>query len=211
MNLFVGLFANKGSCATPRRGQRAEERFTTDQLTSTLGEIIDLSGSGLRVRRNDTKGIDIGKVFPVTIKSSQCQITLKSRVIRIKRTGFRQVEIGLAFVEIKPGLRNALHHLARFGFIPNLRTTAAEPSDAKSSAKPALPDFYGLLQVSPHATDAEIRAAYHQAARRYHPDADRSANRVVMFEAITRAYRVLRDPQQRRDYDDRRKNATKAA
>ena len=32
-------------------------------------------------------------------------------------------------------------------------------------------DHYALLGVTSHATTAQIRAAYHDAARRYHPDA----------------------------------------
>ncbi len=208
------LVGKPGAVADARRGKRAEERFSTDLLTSTLGEVVDLSGSGARVRCTGRPDISVGQVLPVTIKSNQCQVTLKSRVVRVQRAGFRTVEIGITFIEIKPGLRAALHHLARFGFIPNLRGGADDSGAAGADSKrhrSALPDYYGLLRIAPVATEDQIRAAYHDAARRYHPDANRSADRVLMFQAVSEAYRILRDPQKRADYDARRAKAATAA
>jgi hypothetical protein len=201
----VGWFGLKGSSAAGRRGKRREERFHTDLLTSTLGDVVDLSGTGVRVRKTGRPGVVVGQVMPVTLRSDQCHVTLKSRVVRIKRNGLRECEIGLAFVEIRPGLRNALHHLARFGFIPNLdKRGGGEHVQPEKKHKSAIPDYYGLLKISPTATDDQVRVAYHEAARRYHPDANRSADRVFMFEAVSEAYRILRDPHKRREYDQRR-------
>ena len=200
----MGWFGFKGRSVGTRRGKRREERFHTDLLTSTLGDVVDLSGTGVRVRRNGRPGVTVGQVMPVTLKSDQCHVTLKSRVVRIKRNGLRECEIGLAFVEIRPGLRNALHNLARFGFIPNLGGGASQEPLPDKKHKSAIPDYYGLLKISPNATDEQIRVAYHEAARRYHPDANRSADRVFMFEAVSEAYRILRDPHKRREYDQRR-------
>jgi DnaJ-domain-containing protein 1 len=169
---------------------------------------MDLSGTGVRVRKSGRPGVSVGQVVAVTLRSDQCHVTLKSRVVRIKRNGLRECEIGLAFVEIRPGLRNALHHLARFGFIPNLAAPrAGEEPQPEKKHKSAIPDYYGLLKISPNATDDQIRQAYHEAARKYHPDANRSADRVFMFEAVSEAYRILRDPPKRREYDQRRSAA----
>jgi hypothetical protein len=200
----VGWFGLTGSSKPARRGKRREERFHTDLLTSTLGHVMDLSGTGVRVRKAGRPGVTVGQVMPVTLKSDQCHVTLKSRVVRVKRNGFRECEIGLAFVEIRPGLRNALHHLAKYGFIPNLHNRAEEAQHPEKKHKSAIPDYYGLLKISPNATDDQIRVAYHEAARKYHPDANRSADRVFMFEAVSEAYRILRDSHKRREYDQKR-------
>ncbi len=192
------------------RGKREEERFSTDLLKSTLGDVVDLSGSGLRIRRTGGGSVRVGQVLKVTIKSDQCEVSLKCRVVRVQRLGLRQCDIGLTFVEIRPGLRNALHSLARFGFIPNLESKAGA-SNGEKARKSTLPDYYGLLKISESATDQQIRVAYHEAARKYHPDADRSAQRVFMFEAVTEAYRILRDPERRREYDKRRAKSLSAA
>lgn len=186
------------------RGKREEERFSTDLLTSTLGDVIDLSGSGIRVRRKSASGVAVGQLVKVTIKSDQCQVTLKCRIVRVRKIGLRECDIGLAFVEIRPGLRAALQSLARFGFIPNLQQDSAGNAAGPTRRRSTLPDYYGLLQLPESATEEQIRAAYHEAARKYHPDANRTASRVFMFEAVTEAYRTLRDPRQRRDYDAKR-------
>lgn len=61
-------------------------------------------------------------------------------------------------------------------------------------------DYYDVLGVSPDAGAEEIRRAYRQLARRYHPDIS-GDDRGVAFVEVARAYGVLRDPARRRDYD----------
>lgn len=61
---------------------------------------------------------------------------------------------------------------------------------------------YDLLGVSPHASQDEIRRAYHRLARRHHPDANpgAEASRRTMAE-INAAWAVLGNPEKRRAYD----------
>ena len=62
--------------------------------------------------------------------------------------------------------------------------------------------LYEILEVSPRASPAVIRAAYRCLAQRHHPDKNphsaEAGPRLAMFNL---AYSVLSDPDQRRLYD----------
>ncbi len=63
-------------------------------------------------------------------------------------------------------------------------------------------DYYQLLGLTPLSTPDQIKQAFRQLARHYHPDvAGKSATE--QFQLIHEAYQVLIDPQKRSHYDKR--------
>ena len=58
---------------------------------------------------------------------------------------------------------------------------------------------YSILGVTPDSSDAEIKSAYRNLARRFHPDVNPSGTQ--RFKDITEAYDVLSNPQKRHQYD----------
>ncbi|MCG3137436.1 MAG: Curved DNA-binding protein [Phycisphaerae bacterium] len=63
-------------------------------------------------------------------------------------------------------------------------------------------DYYDILGVKRGASEAEIKRAYREKAKLYHPDhnpGDKKAE--ARFKEVQEAYEVLRDPQKREMYD----------
>lgn len=61
-------------------------------------------------------------------------------------------------------------------------------------------DFYALLKVDPSCDAKMLEKAYRHFAQLYHPDHPETAD-VEMFQALNEAYRILRDPEKRDEYD----------
>jgi len=63
-------------------------------------------------------------------------------------------------------------------------------------------DYYEILGVSRTASQEEIRKAYRQLARRYHPDVTKGDKKdEERFKEINEAYEVLKDNDKRKRYD----------
>jgi Ca-activated chloride channel homolog len=62
-------------------------------------------------------------------------------------------------------------------------------------------DHYRLLAIPREATPEEIRSAYFDAARHYHPDANPDPEAKEKFIEIQAAYEVLTNPEKRKAYD----------
>ncbi len=65
-----------------------------------------------------------------------------------------------------------------------------------------LKNYYEILDVSQHASTKEIKKAYYQLARKYHPDLNLDNKSVENhLKEINKAYEVLSDPEKRQKYD----------
>lgn len=65
-------------------------------------------------------------------------------------------------------------------------------------------DYYHTLEVSPTATQTEIKQAYRRLAKLFHPDSNRNTSNHDKIARLNAAYEVLGDPQQRKAYDQQR-------
>ena len=62
--------------------------------------------------------------------------------------------------------------------------------------------YYDILQISPDATDKEVKSAYLSLSKQNHPDSDRNDPSLHnKFISINKAYTVLSDPSSRQDYN----------
>lgn len=65
-------------------------------------------------------------------------------------------------------------------------------------------DYYKVLGIRRTASKAEVKSAYRKLARLRHPDVNRESESAAHeFALLTKAYRVLIDPQERAYYDEK--------
>jgi molecular chaperone DnaJ len=69
-------------------------------------------------------------------------------------------------------------------------------------------DHYRTLNVTPTATQAEIKQAYRRLAKQFHPDSNCETANHEKIARVNAAYEVLGDPENRRSYDQQLKYLT---
>ncbi|XP_019625362.1 PREDICTED: dnaJ homolog subfamily A member 3, mitochondrial-like [Branchiostoma belcheri] len=62
-------------------------------------------------------------------------------------------------------------------------------------------DFYKILGVSKNASQKDIKKAYYQLAKKWHPDTNKDKDAGKKFAEVAEAYEILGDDQKRREYD----------
>ncbi len=63
-------------------------------------------------------------------------------------------------------------------------------------------DYYAILEVTPQASDEEIKRAYRKLALKYHPDRNQGNKTAEdKIREINAAYEVLGDPETRKSYE----------
>jgi Ca-activated chloride channel homolog len=69
--------------------------------------------------------------------------------------------------------------------------------------------WYEILEIPSEASPEEIRLAYFEQARQYHPDANPGKLAKEWFFQVQEAYETLSDPEKRKEYDESLKNRKK--
>lgn len=62
-------------------------------------------------------------------------------------------------------------------------------------------NLYQILNIKPNATQTEIKQAYRELAKRFHPDGQQETANHQKIVEINAAYEILGDPQRRSQYD----------
>jgi DnaJ-domain-containing protein 1 len=198
----------RGTSGNATHRPRSAERFAVQGLRCALGDVVDISAAGLRVKVTGSASLKRGETVTLNVTNDQQAVRVMARVIWMRRGGVgRPSEVGLRFVDVRAGVAAALVQLGRFGFISTDGSGAGEaPGRKRAEAPPVrasieVEDLYAILGVPPSAAEGEIRRAYHALAQQYHPDRNSSPDAADRFAMISKAWKVLRDPGLRAKYD----------
>ena len=66
-------------------------------------------------------------------------------------------------------------------------------------------DYYKVLNISENATLEEIKKAFRELAKEFHPDKNKSSDASVKFREIFEAYEILKDKITKDIFDERRR------
>lgn len=122
--------------------RRVHERHGTDTITCPLGEVQDISATGMRVSVKGFKRIAVGQMVPMRIKVGGANLALRARVRWIDGSwhqGLLGRQIGFAFEGLKPDQVKVLGAVARFGFLPRSKAArnAFAAADQEASFNPS--------------------------------------------------------------------------
>lgn len=63
-------------------------------------------------------------------------------------------------------------------------------------------DYYKILGISKNSSAKDIKKAYYQLAKKYHPDTNKDdPNASKKFQEVSEAYEILSDDTKRKEYD----------
>lgn len=214
---------------------RAAKRHRTVGVRCELGTVLDLSESGLRMRVDGKCPVKVGDILALQVRDCAHQTTVRGCVVWVKPANNGST-CGIAFIDIRPGTKEVLEQIAGVGeALANDKKAkdAAEAAKVASGGKNAVPphdpdpistaqsdpkksgvrasieieDLYGLFALPCTATVDEINQAFRSMARNLHPDKNPLPDAAERFSQISKAYKILRDPELRARYDEMRSRA----
>ncbi len=92
--------------------RRRHGRIQTEAVTCSMGDVVDMSASGVKVRRKGRRAVQLGDSFTITLKYGQFALPVDVRVVRLQKIGFRRYIFGLEFLEVNEHIRAKLAQLA---------------------------------------------------------------------------------------------------
>ena len=141
-----------------------------------------------------TSVLDILRLSPVNEEETlRCLYALlEARILVIKQEG--DSPVGISYEEILEMQEDRLSHL----IVEGINNTYEKCENL---------GYYGILGLNKAASPEEIKRAYHQTAKQYHPDLHFSLSEDVkeklnyIFSYVNNAYAVLKDDRKREEYD----------
>lgn len=93
--------------------RRRHGRLKTEGTESSLGSVVDMSASGMRVHRRGALPVAEGEKFRVDVQIDKEIMSIDVIVRRVRKLGRRKFEFGLEFIHLSDEDRIRLGRLAR--------------------------------------------------------------------------------------------------
>lgn len=173
---------------------RREARLHTAQLTCSQGRVADITASGMRLISPKGELPEVGNTQDYTFDDGFSTLTISGCVKWVRKgSAFsRRAEVGVEFVDLTQGQRDALVRLAVQGKIKQSRDTNPEKTD-----------LYKLLGVTRYASPEQIDKAFDDSSKRWGSEDAHHPKAAQKLDEICKAYAVLSDPEKRANYDKR--------
>ena len=105
-------FSRLGSAQEPDN-RRRNGRVNLQEVTCSLGQVLDLSSSGMRVQTKVQPTLKAGQIFGTILETFAGPLQIAAEVAWVRQAGWRKHQIGIRFVDPSPELRRAINELAR--------------------------------------------------------------------------------------------------
>ncbi|MCC5823109.1 MAG: DnaJ domain-containing protein [Phycisphaerales bacterium] len=178
---------------------RGEPRFDAEGIACHAGQVLDISGAGMRLLVAWKDAPRVGDVEHYAFGEGSEAVRVMGTVRWVRPAGrlHKRAQVGVEFVGLSPTRRDALRRFAATGDFGALR---AGEHDA---VRVEYPDLYKMFGVSPYASENDIRRAYHALSKDLHPDKSPDPDAGARFAELSKAYSILRDKELRARYDER--------
>ncbi len=137
---------------------RLAERHEAHGLRCPLGDLLDLSTTGLRCKCEQKPEVTKGAVVPLVIQNCNQTVRLMARVVWVRKAGLigGTWQVGLQFLDVRPGIRAALEQFAKYGFIQNLGATSVTETTTPEAAPSGTPPREAPSSAQAKETPQEV-------------------------------------------------------
>lgn len=124
----MGYERNMNPVPPPPRDKNARKhgRIKSPTITCSLGEVIDVSASGMKVRSGNKPSFKSGEVATVTVHGVNKPFTVKARFAWSRRNSLFKWTLGFQFDELPDEARQELLEIARIAAIGEVIRPADE-------------------------------------------------------------------------------------
>lgn len=97
----------------PINEARRTGRVRCRSVRCSIGDVLDLSGTGLRARTRGKPTVREGQRFDLSLHILGRTVTVGARVAWVRKAGWRRYEVGVNFENVGEAAKRSLRDLAR--------------------------------------------------------------------------------------------------